>query len=150
MCHTELAPKKKCNSPSWRHMKLFQIYLWAGRPCADQQPPVSGSKAGSRAAWMLQFGWSMVTAHSTFLVKNCVPSTCSSEEFFSNTSQNHNLTWLQTSAKWLLMSQAVTLVSVAMNGEEQPPFFWPTRDAMSKKEKNQSLSVCFPLTVKEG
>lgn len=74
------------------------------------------------AGWILPFGRSMVTAQSKFWGKNYVPATCSLEEFSSNTNQDHNLTWLQSSAKGAVVSQVVTLFFVAMNGKEQTPF----------------------------
>ena len=82
MCHTELALKNKCNSPGWRHVKLFQIYLQdsLAQICSHQR---QAAKQSSMAAWMLQFGRSVVTAHSKFFTKNSVPSICSSKEVFS-------------------------------------------------------------------
>lgn len=110
MCHTELALKNKCNSLDWRHKKSFQIYLQD-----NLEPLVSGRKQNSMATQMLQFGRSVMTWHSKFFEKNCASSTCTSEEFFSNKNQNHHFTWIQTSAKGVVLSQ-LSLVFVTKNG----------------------------------
>lgn len=65
--------------------------------------------------------------------------------FLPNTNPVHFITLLQTSAKWVVVSQVGTPVFVAMHGEEQTQFFRPERDLLSEEEKNHSLFVSFFL-----
>lgn len=141
MCHTELALKKKCNSPDWRHVKSFQIYL------QDSLTSISSHQcqAAGRAPWWLRccnsegLWWLSIL---NFWWKIGFPALVALKTF----SQIQTKTTITPEFRPLQRGwwcHGLSLVFVAMNGEEQWPFFWLTKDLLSEEEKDHSLSVFF-------
>lgn len=150
MCHTALALKKKCNSPGWRHVKSFQIYL------QDSLTPVSSHQCeaarraprGLRCCNLEGLRWPPILH---FWWKVMFPVLVALKNFSQIQTKNHNLTWLQTSIKGVVVSQVVT--GFCGNEWRGTTTIFLTYKRSSIWGAEESVPICvlfFPLTVKEG
>lgn len=147
MCHTELAPKKKCNSPCWRHTKLFQIYLQeclvpiSRHQCqAARRAPGKLRCCNLEDLWwpcILHFWWKIVLPVLVALknFSQIQTKTVISPDFRPLQSGG----WCHSLSLWFLWQWI-----------ERNSHHFSHLHVMSCPRKNESLSVSFLLTVMEG